>query len=97
MRPGPALAAEAAAREVRDDSYLVWRHSEVTRYGVPDAEDTLRRFVEKQRIAFPLGDRAVDLHRVVVLERRDVGVIDAYGRCREAAIDVSPPARPLAA
>ena len=77
MRPGGALASEAAADELGDDTDVLQVEAELLGEHVMGAGDVLGRVVhgELSSIRRPLGDRRVQLDRVVVHGGRAVDVI----------------------
>ena len=54
-------------------------------------EHALRRIVEREVIPFPHRERCVRLHRIVLLERRGVRVVDAHCRGREPRGHIAAP------
>jgi len=90
VRPRRALAAEATADEVVDDSHVLRRKIEDEGEPLPDAEDSLRRVVDGESlVALPDGDRGRRLHRVVVLHLRRVRRVERHVRGGERPIDVT--------
>ena len=50
----------------------------------------LRGIVQDQAVPLPLGDRGVRLHRVMMMDRRGVDLVDPHGRLRQSTLDVTP-------
>ena len=61
MRPGPQLAAETRADELRDDADVLFRQAEHLREHAPQVDDALRLLVERQHRAVPDRGRRVQL------------------------------------
>ena len=83
------LRAEAAAHVLADDAHLVARHPELLGDRVADAPDVLRRDVDVERVAHPLADRLMRLHRVVQDDRRSICPFDDDVRLGERALEVA--------
>src|SRR5690348_10453080 len=97
MRPWTAFASESAAGKVGDHAHLVRREAEIARDGIADARYALRRLIQRQRIAVPLRDRTVHLHRIVIFERRHIGLVDRHRGPGKPPLHVPPPNDTLAA
>ena len=86
---GAELRAEAAARELRADDDLVLRQLEDLGELVPHAERALRRGLDLERVAGPLGEHGVRLHADVRLDGRRRDDLQRAIRVREALVDVA--------
>ena len=90
MRPDIALAAEAAAQEVRHDIDLFRRYAEHDRHQLLGAEDVLGRFIECQRaVALPDRRRGVRLHLIVVAIGGRIGLLDPDGAGRDTLVGIA--------
>src|SRR6266404_4059463 len=89
MRPGPELAPETRAEELGDDADVPSRNLEHLRHDSLQVEDRLRRFVDRQFVAFPNRGRALQLDRVVRLDRRDVSLVELNRRTRKSLLGLA--------
>ena len=83
MEPKPA--ADIGVHDV----HVFGRKAESAGECLPVAGDVLRGVVDGELVALPPGERGVRLHGVVVLERRDVGVVDGDGAASERGVEVT--------
>ena len=88
MRPRPAFAAESATREMRHDPHLLGREAKRTCHAAAYVENALSRLIQCESIAFPRRRRVMDLHRIVILERRRVRLTHADGGAGKPMFDV---------
>ena len=88
VAPGPELAAEAGAEEVRDNPHVLLRHAEHLVEHLAMVHYGLRRLVQRDAVPLPRRDRRVQLDWVMHFGRRDVRLVDLH-RCRlERALGV---------
>src|SRR5262249_30980951 len=70
--PDESFAAESATYKARNNSYVFWRYADAFRNDVARANNPLRCVVERERIVFPVRERRVHLHWIVMFNRRAV-------------------------
>jgi hypothetical protein len=90
MRPSAQSRPERTADERRDDVDLVGRQPEDRGDLVAYRDDPLALVPERQPIALPPRDRRVRLHRVVLLARNAVNVVESNGRLSEGTFRITP-------
>ena len=89
MRPGPERRAEGAADERTDHLYVLGRKAEDGRDLGLLVDDELALAPQRQPIAVPGRDGRVRLHRIVILARDVVDLIDLHRRVRQSAVGVA--------
>src|SRR5450755_3395182 len=89
MRPGPQLAAEAGAEELRDDANLLARNAEDRAHDFLMIHYRLGRFVEREPVAVRKRDRCVQLDRIVRLGCRYIDTIDRDRRSHKGSFGIA--------
>ncbi len=100
--PAVSLAAEAAAHVARDHLHPVERQAEAMGDDAARAEHRLCGRMDRHTLAIPLAipgrDRGIQLHRIVVVDRRRVVAVDHDFGLGESTLGIAAPAvgRPAA-
>jgi hypothetical protein len=89
LHVGAELAAEPAAHVVGDHPRVGLRNAETVRDAVARGVDPLRRHVQQQLVAVPLGNPAVGLERSVGLDLRLVEPFDDVRRGLERGLHLT--------
>ena len=89
VRARSALRAKAAPDVLGDHPYLIFVEPEQAREHYPPARRALGRVIDGQRAVVPEGNARVRLHRVVVLGRRAVDLIDDDFGLKQRAVRIA--------
>ena len=88
MRPDETFASKPAADEFRHDMHVLSRHLQHVCNRIAGAHYPLRRIVKSEFVAFPHSHCGRWFHRIVMLDRCAVVLIDAMGGTGQRFCDV---------